>query len=655
MRIEKLILKNYRQFKDMIISFNKTSIHDVHVCIGVMGTGKTNLLNAINWCLYGEEPFLSKESYQLPLLNLKAILETQYGENKDVLVEVWAETEDHRHVIFTRKATFRVYNQGEAPQKQEIIFEVKVPDSKGNVQILRNEEAEQVVERFVPSKIREFFFFDGERLDKYFKEATGQNIRHAVSVISQIEIIERICTKRIEPLLKDIRREASKANPKIEEIREILEQKENEYKEINNQIEECIKQIKIAKEKIEEYREKLKDLPDAETLEKERENLIQIKKEKEEHRNEKIKDKLDLLYEYGKIMMFWLPIKKSIDIIENKKKDKEIPPTIDRSLLENIIKNGECSLCGRKLDSEAKRRVEDLLKEIRLSSEIAQQLLYMESPLIQYAEKIKNFKREIEKITKNIQEYDRELTEIEGKISTIDKKLSGYNIEKIREWHKKRKEFEKIYDDNQQRLGILKANKEQLEGEIKSLNKELDEEINKEKKVRKLKKQIDFCTKALHILDLTRKKIMTEIRNNIESETQQLFFNLIWKKGSFKNVTIDDDYNINLIHSMGYECLGTISGGEREVLTLAFTMALHKISGFNSPIIIDRPLAMVSGEPRKNIVDVFSQISKNKQVILLFTPDDYSVDISSILDSKASNRYKLIMSQDEKEVQMEVL
>ena len=128
---------------------------------------------------------------------------------------------------------------------------------------------------------------------------------------------------------------------------------------------------------------------------------------------------------------------------------------------------------------------------------------------------------------------------------------------------------------------------------------------------------------------------------------------MIWKKETFKSLEIDENYNINLIHSMGFDCLGSLSGGEREVLTLAFTMALHQVSGFDSPIVIDRPLAMVSGSPRAKIVKILSEISKNKQVILFFTPNDYSEDISRILDGQLSTLYKLEMTHDEGETRIE--
>jgi len=656
MRIESVMLKNYRQFKDMEISFKKTSSQDLHVLIGVMGTGKTNLLNAINWCLYGDEPYLSKQSQQLPILNLKTIEEAEEGEDNDVIVEVSVQTEDNRRIIFTRKMIFRVYGVGMNPQKQDTIFEVKVSDAKGNMKILKDEDAQEWVERFVPQEIREFFFFDGERLDRYFREATAQNVRHAISVISQIVLIERV-HKKIEAIRKEWEKEAGRANPQIEEIRRQLEQKENEHEDIRKQIEECNRQIKTAKEKIRECEEKLRGLPDTEKLEEERKRLLSEKENKEKRREDKIKEKQDFLYEYGKVIMLWPIIKNAIQVVKDKKEKREIPPTIDKGLLEDIIKHGFCNVCGRKLDSEAKKRVEELLKEIKISSDIAQQLLYMEYPLIQLADKIKSFKKDIERITKEIQEYDEELTDIEKKIAKIDKDLSGYDkiIDKIRKWHQERIKYEKIHDDNQQKLGILQKQKQEIEGEIKSLRERLNDELKKEKKVKKLKKQIDFCTQALNVLERTKEKIMDDVRREIENTTKKLFFEIIWKRDSFANVTIDENYNINLIHKMGYECLGTVSGGEREVLTLAFTMALHNISGFDSPLVIDRPLAMVSGSPREKIVGVLSQISEYKQAILFFTPDDYSPDISSTLDTHSSNRYKLTMSSDEKETIMEVL
>ena len=70
MRIKRVKAQNYRQFKDIDVYFNKKSKNDLHIIIGRNGTGKTNFLNAINWCLYGDEPNLSHDSHQLLILNV---------------------------------------------------------------------------------------------------------------------------------------------------------------------------------------------------------------------------------------------------------------------------------------------------------------------------------------------------------------------------------------------------------------------------------------------------------------------------------------------------------------------------------------------------------------------------------------------------------
>ncbi len=70
---------------------------------------------------------------------------------------------------------------------------------------------------------------------------------------------------------------------------------------------------------------------------------------------------------------------------------------------------------------------------------------------------------------------------------------------------------------------------------------------------------------------------------------------------------------------------------------------------------IDRPLAMVSGAPRRNIVEILAKVATEKQIILLLTPDDYVGDVAKCLDEKASSRQKLSLSPDERVATVEVL
>jgi len=80
-----------------------------------------------------------------------------------------------------------------------------------------------------------------------------------------------------------------------------------------------------------------------------------------------------------------------------------------------------------------------------------------------------------------------------------------------------------------------------------------------------------------------------------------------------------------------------LSGGERSILTLSFAMALHKAVGVNIPIVIDRPLTNISGSSYKEMLEVLSNISKERQIIITLTDREYMDDTVPLLNQKAAS------------------
>lgn len=554
MRIERITLRNYRQFRQAQITFRKRPDTDLHFIIGTNGTGKTNLLNAINWCLYGDEPHLSKDSQQLPLVNLKTIERTETGEKQEVVVEVQAETEQGLPVTFKRRATFRKRNDGQMVD-EGTEFKVTFVDGKGNTKIATNEEAHVWGERFVPERIREFFFFDGERLDNYFREATGQNIRHAVFQISQIDLLETRVERRLNEILKDLRREAGKVNPQIEEARTELERAQAQLDEIEERIGECEKQIAVAKAKVAEYNERLRGIPDIEALEEERKRLLTHIEETKELLKDKEGEKENLLFESGKVLMLWPAITRAAQVIEEKRKRKEIPPPVARSFLEEVLRSEICNVCGRPLDERSRELVQKLLQDVMPSSDVAGRLGQMEPLLHQFRERAGEFEEEAKRITRDIEKYRKDLDELSQRKSEVDRQMAGYDQEQIGEWYRERANFEDLRDRNLTRLGTLRAEKERAEKRLDEAKRRYKKEVEKEARAEGLKRKEEFCTQALDIVRRTREAIMRETRQRIEGETKRRFFGLLWKTGTFKDIRIEEDYSIHLIHSMGYECL----------------------------------------------------------------------------------------------------
>ena len=113
MRITNIDIKNYRQYQSLTFQFPQSKINDIHIIVAQNGVGKTNLLNAITWCLYGKEPHLGDDTNDLglPKINLKAIDEERL-DHKDVEhVEVEIRAEDDNEIItYKRCLPCRVSN-----------------------------------------------------------------------------------------------------------------------------------------------------------------------------------------------------------------------------------------------------------------------------------------------------------------------------------------------------------------------------------------------------------------------------------------------------------------------------------------------------------------------------------------------------------------
>jgi len=63
-------------------------------------------------------------------------------------------------------------------------------------------------------------------------------------------------------------------------------------------------------------------------------------------------------------------------------------------------------------------------------------------------------------------------------------------------------------------------------------------------------------------------------------------------------------------------------------------------------LFIDTPVSRVTGQNRVNFANVLQHVSKEKQLIMAFTPDEYSENIRNIFKPIASTSVHLTMNDD---------
>jgi DNA sulfur modification protein DndD len=478
-------------------------------------------------------------------------------------------------------------------------------------------------------------------------------LKHAIAKISQIDLLESI-EKNLTEVVKGLRKEAVKNTPDLKEKEEEIVKLEDRKQENAEAQAKVLEQIEIAKQEIQEIKGRTTDLAEIGELQKRRDELKDELKGKNNLHDQKIQEKKDLLFEYYPIIALSRAIKRSIQIIQEKEAKGELPPDIDKILLQKIIDKEINCICGRDVGENEISHLNLLKQQMSLSSELSYKLSNLKAPLHLLEDKIDKYSKLCSEITLEIQALDKEISKKEGEQKSIESKIVGYDAEMIQELFKQQQQWESTEHFNLEKLGGLKAQEKVIESSLKEANQILEKGMKKKAQINKQAQLVEFGDKAVNIVTKSKNIVQNDIRKKIEEETKNNFFSLIWKQDTYTDVLIDENYIVRLIHRTGFDSLGTAAASERALLTLAFILALHKVSGYESPILVDTPVSRISDEQRQKFARRFSNIPQNKQVILLFTPSEYSEEISSFFDKKASNIFRAKLSSDESEISLEV-
>jgi len=656
MIIESLELENYRQFREQKIVFALgEDDRRITVIQGANGAGKTNILNAVTWCLYDEERHLGDADRGLQLVNNVTLSDLELGQTCHVRVELVLRIKNNEKMIVTRMATFRKTRENEA-EKVSRKFEVFYQE---NGDLKKAPDPELTVNQYLSKDIQEYFFFHCERLDDYFKGPSNTRlIRKEVFKISQLALFEDVFS-HLKNRNDEYSKELKNINPKAEHIKSLIDDRQAQLDVAKSNLEEYSDKANEAIELEKELDRKLRDYPTSEEirdwqnrrdgLEKKADQLEQrIVELCEEHKDYLIKT-APLLVAYEAILF----MQNNISI-----KDAEglIPPPYRRSFLKELLNRGFC-ICHTDFSKNitAKKKVEEVFHGCDRVTDISDELSVELKNLETMKATVKSFHKEHIKYAKQINGMKKELEEISIEEKKLTEKLQNVDDEKIRRWEQELEIVKKKKTEMIENRARRKQRIEDLKTEIGNLNKEYERELRKIHKHTELKKKLLFCSKAMGAATDIKDEIMDEIRNEIEELTRNQFFELIWKRENFKAVQISEDYDISVLDQNGVEAIGTLSDGERQVLALSFIAALNIISGFDAPIMIDTPLGRISKEPKANIAAKLPNYLKGKQLTLLVTEEEFTGEVRNKMRRFVGKEYKIDFRETETGNEAEVI
>ncbi len=639
MRITKISLKNYRQYQQCEFVFPENS-YDLHLLIGHNAQGKSNLLNAINWCLYNKEPHLTNEAMACPIVNLDTL---NQSDDEAYYVEVEIELIDDDQVVrFKRKSTYlrsQINKNGPANFTKLSVLTQK---ENSNWTTCSDESAHEIVGYYFPHDIREIFFFDGEQLSAYFKESSNKRIKNTIALVSQIQILE-VIEDRLEKLLTKKRREASHHSPDLDKLDREIEYVRKNIQDTEEMIGDLKDKLSKAKEEKDTIDEFLGQAPNIEDLNRQRQELNEAYEKHKKSRKAKENDFYNVLPEYITLLTLKQDMFDFQSHLQELQKAKQIPPTIERGLVERIIDEKKCAICESELNNENLEAVKKLLETIKISSELAKILNEQDKELYANLSRLESRGKEVENDLKDIQSHKDLEKQAKKQLDELDRKVSLIpNQDEIINAWKKRRDLASAIDQTNRDIGAS-------ETDLKSWNKQLNEQEEEQKRqIRRLglaqtvKNEIDFCERALAITRKSKKELIDETREEVREKTKNRFLALNWVGENYSDVLLNENYELNVEHKTGYMGIGGLAGSERALLALSYILALHEITNLDSPLIIDTPIATIAGENRTNFASVLSKVSESKQVVLLLTPAEYSDELVTTFSGKFASRKKIV-------------
>lgn len=644
MEIDYVHMKNFRQYLDVKIDFARSCPKNFTIIQGANGAGKTNLLNAITWCLFGDEYHIDSKYKGLPIVNTTAIEESK-GEPIEVMVEIQFVQSNGKRIRIIREACFKEVggklSEVFLPHPPPCLMRQTERDWAGPTY---GSDAQFFINNLIPPSVEEYFFFDGERMDHYFREKTGKDIRGAVFQISQLELFETLIehlTRRKNEFLKMTRGLSSKA----EETRDMIDVQTRSFDVDKEQLEEIMKKKDEAELLEREFSEKLKSssLEHIKHLEEQRVTLENDLSRAQDEIEDIEGTRLRLLHRCMPIILTHNALLKTKILIDGRREAGLIPPLYQAIFIKNLLKKGKC-LCGSDItekdeySTSRRKKVEAYLEESELS-DMSNELIESNIRIQEMIESVVSFPEEVVSIGKKLKKFQEVKTEKNEALGKISQEIKQSNIENIKHWEEQKQKYAQEKDQLKVQIALKQNQIERRQNMIRAYNSELKQELKKEAKHNSLLKLLAFCDEGVKCADGVKETIMKKTKEDVEKRACEQFLALIWKKETYKGLVIDDDYNISVPHISGREGLGTLSAGERQVCALSFMAALNSVSGFEVPIIIDTPLARISSEPRRNIAKNLPNYLEGTQVALLVTEEEYTPEVEKALSEKVGKAY----------------
>ncbi len=649
MKLLHVRIEKFRLLKEIEFDFSTDKARNLTVIRAENESGKTTLLTALQWGLFGDEALPDRgRSFRL------SPLDASDGGKELVTVTVEIDYEISSRTGGTRKyrlirfvsetVTGGTWERGNTNVN---LFHL-TPNGADQV-----DNAEAHIRPHLPKELREVFFTDGDRALSFIEGSKGDQMKRVEGAIRSL-----LGLGVVEDALNHTRKVSSNLNQKVRKeagSQNELKTASKRLTTLQEDIPELEAQVKTAKEahlKLEDLEQEAdKKLSAAlrqgnkEELEKQGKAATQERKSAEKDAQQAARDHANLFKSetLGKQLLAD-KFKKAKAILDKLHEQGKLPlETIP--VLEDRLRQPEC-ICGESLDpndsggENRREKIQKLISDSRDSDEIQKKvtaLYYSAQDLLKpvegqtWEDEYSDVFARRQRANTRCQKYGEEERAIDAKVA----ELPDVDIQQLRSTRNHYRSQSKEARDKEIRLSS------QLDAklrEFKIAEADMEKLLQKDEKGMKFISELEVAKDLQDILTKALETMKTRELEQVSQHMNSLFLEMIGadtdQGAIITSATITPDFRIIVFgrHDYPLDPSQDLNGASRRALTIAFILALTKVSEVEAPNVIDTPLGMMSGYVKQAVLQLAS--SQSSQLILFLTHSEIN-GCEDILDQRA--------------------
>lgn len=643
MILQRLLMHNFMPYYgDVSIDFPTDMNANMVIFHGENTKGKTSILNAFRWVLYGEAESKGMILSYDDLLNKKAASEGQ-GE---IFVELTFTSGGARYVLTRR-------HKSNAETNAQILLLIDdVP--------VDLESAKREIERIAPSGTKRFFLFDGELLREYEElmtptTATAKKIKNAIEDVMGFPALTN-GIKALESVERKLKQEAKQdksANAAIEKLRSERDEVEQQLNSKRDELEKLevnlenhsadLETVNRSLENSQSSRGLIDDLKSKEALQNGRKQAmddlnIELRESKSSAWKSLVKGRISSLGKQAQLHQ------QSLDEMNK----KLITAQIRIDTYAKMQGSDTCSTCNQPIPHSTNFEVEitSLKSEI---SKLTREIETIPNPAnVLAAERVFLASSPIEDVLLKEQkliDMEKQYMLTQQDMMGQRQKLLDMGTENIDDKSKEieaqmRRKFalENVIDETSSAI-------EQLETDIKRLK---DEDIRLSEQIRNnsagnevvSETALRACQAVSSIFEDAKQVLRDNIKEKVEAAAQRAFLEMTSRPEDYSGLEITDSYGLKMLASDGTE-VPQRSAGAEQVVALALIDGLNRVGKSAGPVLMDTPFGRLDQTHRKNIL---SYMPRSARQFIVFVHSGELEDDAKVLEAlshRIGKRYRI--------------